>query len=530
MILPDNQRPPPPPLETWKREFKTELEKLDHSYWVIKQPINPSEYTRVLTDIQLNCEQIFAKLNNLPYHEDFAGIVNYIEEKNHLTRASLEKKISGMSPQEADKVVRHLQDLDQRVMNVALALAIARDEHASSLSGRVEAAVISGVESMAILGKAVGILAQGTIEMTDALMTQGVNYAASRYMPDVAKGLAPDQVMRNFPDLHSFAEQIVAQVTKKKVSSLPVIGDSKRVHRAAASGAKKVTGFDEKIFEPLQRTLLQLTAEGNFHEILGRGLIAASICLELIQEAEKLPGDSQARKQFLVRRLLQGSTLETYTKSMKKRRKEYIGRLLGGAQNNVLSKAVKELLVRLSEFSGMTDLILVTTAETLSQKPILTKRLPDPMLGQTLVELQHKVERDYPLASELLTVTGGWQKMTALHHYADLASLYIQNQMLEVAVSIRARPIQEPANKASATQNPPASRLQAQRAGFQTAIHHFIDSAHGLATDNKTWDQYWLQLFSILPKQQLLKRVDWNAQIAEPLRAQWHQWIAGTTE
>ncbi|MCE5317093.1 MAG: hypothetical protein LLG04_06980 [Parachlamydia sp.] len=503
-----------PPAEPWRAKFKRELDKLEASYWVIRQPIKPTEYERVVTDIQLQCQTIFSRLGELDTLDDSAKLLNYISEKNQQIIHRIEKRQSGAENTAAfEACIQSLWNLEKRVMDIALNLAIAHEESANSLTGRMTHAAGIGLDLVVGISQGIPIMAQTAIKMTDEAMTAGVNQIAAQYLPAIARGYAPDRLLQGrYPDMKSFARAILSKVTAKKVSSVPMIGDSRKVHRVVEKSARKVTSFDDKLLAPLQQKLFTLTAPGNFQQMLGRALISTALCLELIQEAEKLPGDLALRKEFLIRRLLPGASLDDYAKRMDKQRDALMIRFLGGSdEKNLASKVVQELLIRFSRFSGLTNLIIATTVETLTQMP-QPARLVEPQLGQTLAEMHQTMQRDYPLAAELLKVTGGWEKMRALEHYADIASIFIQNQLLEKAIALVLQP------KSSQT---------AQTAAFDTAMRQLIDTVHSLVTNDKTWDHYWLRLFTRLPKQQILKRVDWNRLLAEPLRVEWHQWIAG---
>lgn len=504
--------PTEPSAEAWRTQFKQELTKLESSYWVIRQPINPIEYERVVTDIHLQCQEIFNRLGELDI-ENSAHLLNYISAKNQQVIRGIERRQNEAGNKEAYEAgIQKLWGLEKRVMDVALNLAVAHEQSTQSLAGRVTQAASTGLDIFIALSHSIPIVAEAAIHLTDDMLTVGVNHLASQYIPSIAKGFAPEQLLQGrHPDLKSFALTVLSEVTKKKIASLPIIGDSRTVHRALETSAKRVTSFEEKIFAPLQQKLLTVMAPGNFQQMLSRALVSTARCIELIQAAEQQPGDLAFRKEFLIRRLLPGASTENYAKRIDRQNEALVKKFLGGEEQNPASKVVKELLVRFSRVSGLTNLIIATTVETLTQVPQPAK-LPEPQLGQALSEIHRTMERDYPVAAEILKATGGWQKMRSLEHYADIASLYVQNQLLEKAVALI---------------TPSSSTKAAQTPSLDSAVNQLIDTVHALATSDKTWDQYWLRLFSSLPKKQILKRIDWDKVLAEPLRSQWHHWIAG---
>lgn len=508
MTIPTGETPHPPPA-AWLAKFKRELEKLETSYWVIRQPINPKDYERVVTDIHLQCQEIFNQLGYLDT-ENAAHLLNYISDKNQQIIRRIETLKSG-SPNKApyDSGIEKLQVLEKRVMDVALDLAVAHED-SQSLSGRAKQAASTGLEILVGITLGIPIVAATTIDMTNTAITTGVNHLAAQYLPVAIRKFSPEQLLQGrHPDMRSFAMAVLSKVTEKKVAALPVIGDSRKIHRVVEKGARKVTSFEDKIFAPLQQKLLLLAAAGNFQQLLGRALIATARTIELIQAAEQQPGDMALRKEFLIRRLLPGASSDNYAKRMDRQSEALLKKFMGGSEEmNLAAKVVKELMIRFSRVSGLTNLIIASTVETLTQTPQPAK-VAEPQFGQTLAELHRSMERDYPLAAELLKTTGGWEKMRSLENYADIAALYILNQLLEKAAAL-------------VSPSPPP-----QTASFDSSVHQLIDTVHALVTSDKTWDHYWLRLFSSLPKEQILKRIDWNNLLAEPLRVQWQQWMAG---
>lgn len=515
-----------PPPEEWRKLVGDEFRQLAETYFVLKKPLEPEKYTQVVTKIRQNCEAILLKADKAP-DEVFTTIINELDRMNQQAIDSLSEKFKKgelkISKGSLTQFTDQLSQINKRVQMVALDRAVAQEQWEKSLAGRATDAAITGLAHTLQLSEIIPIAAQALIDLTNIGLDAGANYLASKCLPDVAKGLAPTKMLQH-ASLRSFTFKVLEKVAAKPVSSVPIARDSPKIQRALTKGAKSVTSFDQNIFQPLQLRLLHLTAPGNFQQLAGVAAAAFAQCLNVAEQAEKERLTPEERKQWMIDRLMPGLKLATYDEQMRKRSIDLIGKIMEDpSAKNIASKILGNLLLKFSDFAGITSLILLTSAET-----FIDKKLPsdffdksDPnlfgkMLSERVVELAHQ----HPEVARALATTGGWEKIQAMENYADIASLFIQYQLAKEAAMIVLQ--QKPITPHSPES---AKRVLDQTKSFENSFHQLIDSIHMLTTDNKSWDQYWLQLFTRLPKEQLLKRVDWNAQILEPLRKEWRAWI-----